>query len=259
VKGAVLVLALGAAGCSTTHALPHPPRLPAPAGACSIGVASLMDEAGVDHALDLRDYLRAHGPCRRVVAVLRPDDDGVDVVVTGKVAAQLTPMASPPVFAFGSQALGVGLGLAIAGAVLFGVAAANAPAADAKGFVNPGSRAQQKMLEQLGVVGLAVGGGVSGAGISLLIADNQAIREVSLDGRVDVEVSVLRQGHPVAELREHDEVTARGRHPPHRPEPRGLPAASGPLYREVMARVFEHIAARVADVLQAGDPAPVPR
>ncbi len=159
-------------------------------------------------------------------------------------------------FNFGAQALGIGLGLAIAGAVAYGVAAANAPAADSKGFVDPDSRTQQRLLQSLGVVGLAVGGGITGASIGLLVADAQAIREVTLEGRVDVAVTLLRKGRSLAEVREHDEVTARGRHPSNRPEPRGLPAAAGPLYREVMARVFEHIAARTADALQAGDPPP---
>jgi hypothetical protein len=231
--------------------LPHAARLPSPVAACSIGVASLMDEAGVDHALDLRDYLRAHGPCRKVKTVVSPEDDSVDLVITGKVNAQLTPDSLPPVMALASRTLGVGLGLAIAGAVLYSVAVISPPTPDSKGFVDPGSRATQKWMMGAGVVGLSVGGALSGGSIALMIADEQVIREVSLDGRIDVEVTLLRHGRPVDELREHDEVTARGKHPKGRPEPRGLPGASGPLYREVMARVFEHIAARAGDAIQA--------
>jgi hypothetical protein len=254
VRRAAIVLALVAAGCSSTHALPHPPRMPSPLGACSIGVASFMDEAGVDHALDLRDYLRAHGPCRRVTAVLGPDDDGADLVITGKVTAWLTPEPAPPLFFLGGRALAAGIGLAVAGAVLYSVAVLSPPAADSKGFVDPGSRATQKELIKAGVAGLSIGGVISGGSVALMVADAQSIREVSLDGRVDVEVTLLHQGRPVDELREHDEVTARGKHPASRPEPRTLPAASGPLYREVMARVFEHVAARAGDAIQALPP-----
>jgi hypothetical protein len=251
---ATLALSLAAAGCASTHTLLPPARLPSPQGACSLGVGSLLDEAGVDHALDLRDYLRAHGPCRRVTAVTSPDDEGVDVVITGKVLAQLTPAAIPPVFQLGTQGLGAGLGLAIAGAVAYGVAALVPPTVNGNGFVDPSSRAQQKTLEKLGVIGLGIGGVLTGGSIALMVGDAQGIREITLDARIDVEVSLLRRGQPVAELREHDEVSARGKHPANRPEPRSAPAAAGPLYREVMARVFEHIAARAADVIQGGEP-----
>ena len=257
-RSTALLLGLGVAACSTTHSLPDPARLPSPQGACSIGVASLMDQDGVDLALDLRDYLRVHGPCRRVTAVVSPEDDGVDVVITGKVTAQLKPGA-PPGLILGAGTLGAGLGLALSGAILYGVPALLPPKPDSKGFVDPSSRATQKTMEGLGVVGLGVGGGLSVAGLALMIIDGQLIREVSLDGSIDVEVRLLRQGRPVAELHEHDDVTARGSHPGDQPESRSLPAASGPLYREVMAHVFEHIAERAADEIQAGDHGQGPR
>jgi len=259
VRRTALILALGVMGCATTHQLAHPLRMPSGQGPCSIGVGALMDEAGVDHALDLRDYLRTHGPCRRVVVVMGGEDEGVDLAISGKVSARITPSAVPPVFQAGSQVLGGGLGLAIAGAVGYGVAALMPPTPDSMGFVNPDSRATQRALESAGIVGMAVGGALSAAAIALLITDDKAIREVSLDGQVDVELTLIRRGRPVAELREHDVVTARGRHPPKRPEPRSLPSAAGPLYREVMVRVFEHVAARAADVIQSGDQAPAPR
>jgi hypothetical protein len=251
-----LVAAVGALGCATTHELGHPARMPSGLGPCSIGVGALMDEAGVDHALDLRDYLRAHGPCRRVVAVMSPEDDSVDLAISGKLSALVTPSAASPVSQVSSRVLGVGLGLAVAGAVLYGVAILAPPAPDSMGFVNPDSRATQKGMETAGIAGLAVGGALSAVLIGLMVADSQAIRQVSLDGRVDVELTLIQKGRPVAELHEHDVVTARGKHPPRRPEPLSLPGASGPLYREVMARVFEHVAARAADAIQSADQAP---
>ncbi len=248
--------ALGTTGCATTHELAHPLRMPSGQGPCSIGVSALMDEAGVDHALDLRDYLRAHGPCRRVVAVMSPEDDSVDLAITGTLHAHVTPDDVPPVFQASSRLLGVGLGLAIVGAVLYGVAVAAPPTPDSMGFVNPGSRATQKGMETAGVAGLAVGGVISAGVISLMIADAQAIREVSLDGRVEVELTLIQKGRPVGEVHERDVVTAVGKHPASRPESRSLPGSAGPLYRELMARVFEHIAARAADAIQSAEQAP---
>ena len=253
-RRAVFALALSTTACSTTHSLQEASHLPSRQGACSIGVASLIDPAtGVDHALDLRDYLRTHGPCRRVTAVLSPDDDGVDMVITGKVTAQLSPQVAPPGMMLGAGLAGAGIGVALAGVACYTANAIGPPKPDSNGFISPSARASQKSLNGLGALGLAVGGGLTVAGISLMVIDAEAIREVSLDGRVDVEVSMLRKGRPVAELHEHDDVTARGSAADGQPESRSMPAASGPLYREVMARVFEHIAARVTDEIQTGD------
>ena len=145
----IVLFGLFAGGCATSHALPHPSQVPpAPAG-CAIGVGPLMDNEGVDLALDLRDYLRAHGPCRTVVAVTSTDDENVDLVVSGRATAHLTP-GGTPVSAVGARVLGVGLGVAIVGAIVYGVAASTNPTTDANGFVDPTSRKLQQQLKGIG-------------------------------------------------------------------------------------------------------------
>jgi hypothetical protein len=252
----VLPLALAAAGCATTHALPHPPRMPAARAGCTIGVAPLPDEQGVDHALDLRDYLREHGPCKTVRAVTSQDDDTVDVVVAGKVTAQLNPGGTPGSTA-AAGVLGAGLGALIGGAVGLTIVAKD-PTPDANGFVSPSERNSQTMMRGLGKALIGAGAGVAAAGLAGLIVEGTVTRPISLSGRVDVDVTLLRKGAVAGQLHEHDEVTARGKHPSGRPEGRDLPAATGPLYREIMARVYEHIAARVADALDGERPSPGP-
>ena len=72
---------------------------------------------------------------------------------------------------------------------------------------------------------------------------------MTLDGRVEVDVTLTAKGRPPTQFQLQDLVTVRAKFPPDRPETRDSPAAKGPLYREVMANVFEHIAVRIGETL----------
>lgn len=242
--------ALACTACSTTHTLHVSANTSSPApqqrSGCSIGVGSFTDEEGVDHALDLRDHLRRRGPCARVIVVSSEHAD-VDVVVTGRVRATLTPDLQPAGVTVSNLGLGFGLGSVIVGSVLLGVA--KEPRRDTMGFVNPSDRASYNTMRDAGT-GLLVGGIVLATlAAGGLVIDSTVTREMKLDARVDAEVKLSRDGRAFDEMKLHDHVVVRGRHPRGRPEGRDSYAAFGPLVRETMEHIFEHIAARLGEAV----------
>jgi hypothetical protein len=250
----VFVIAAGLApACATSHELDAPARMPVSQANCRIGVARFADENGVDHALDLRDFLREHGPCASVFAVSSTTAD-LDVVVSGTVQAKLTPEDTPAGVMVGAVAAGAGLGAALVGVVF--VSVGSEPSPDAAGFVDPGKLSTYHTFNDLGTVLLLGGAGMAMAAVIEGVVDKRAIRDIKLHAEIDADVVFSRDGHAIDHLKLHDDVAARGRHPGGRPEERGDFAAHGPLYRDAMTRVFEYVAARVGD-LQAGRPTQV--
>jgi hypothetical protein len=245
-------------GCSTTHTLaPAPTASGTTAQRCSIGVASLRDEDGIDHALDLRDRLRSRGPCRTVVAVAATDAEGVDVVVGGKVDARVEPDLVRPAATAATVGLGIGAAAVAAGGVL--LLTASTPQPDAQGFVSPSDRRSHDLSTGLGT-GLLVGGAaLAGLSFGGFVVESTAVREIALKARIDADVTMWRGGREVDKVSLHDDVVVRARHPHGRVEDRNTPAAHGPLYRIAMEHVLDHIASRVADVVEQEDAHAAPR
>lgn len=256
-SGPIAALALAAialGGCSTQHRLPRTYASATPSAACTVGVYRFVDNLGFDHALDLRDHLRAHGPCRKVIIASGVDDERADVIVSGTVRSPATPDAEPGGMKAGSTVLALGLGALIGGIVVKSVS--SEPEPDSRGLVNPGERSRYDTLDALGT-GLLVGGGITGSlGAGTMVLDSVVVRDMVLDANVDAEVQVWRGGTSVATWPLLDKVKVRARQASGRPESRSSFAAHGPLYREVLTRVYEHVAARVADVVAARGPAP---
>ncbi len=252
--GALALAALALGGCSTQHRLPRAYSSATPTGACTIGVHRFVDNLGVDHALDLRDHLRAHGPCRNVIIASGTDDERADVIVSGTVRSPATPDPEPGGMKAGSTVLGLGLGALIAGVVIKAVV--SEPKADSRGLVSPDERRTYDTLQDLGT-GLLVGGGITGTvGAGTMVLDGVVVRDMVLDATVDAEVQVWRGGVSVGTWSLLDKVKVRGRQASGRSESRTSFAAHGPLYREVLARVYDHVAARVTDLVAGRDPRP---
>jgi hypothetical protein len=212
---------------------------------CSVGVGRIVDDEGVDFALDLRDYLRVRGPCRDVRLVVDAASDQTDLVVSGRLGGGRVLGPTPEHSA--------GVALIIAGGVGGGVTAGAFLLVGVLGQPNATQSAGQQQSDQktfdtlttVGLVAGAVGLAVVATGVVLLV-DNGGAKEMKADP-LDAELEITRGGDTVARLELRDTAMARGasveRTPTHA---RGDEFA--PLSRVVPERVFEHVAAKLDEL-----------
>jgi hypothetical protein len=240
-------LAIAATACSSSHTIAVPTSLPEPKSVCTIGVGRFVDDTGLDLGVDLRDYLRAHGPCRTVVLVSSDDDDRPDVIVRGSARAQMTRDIVPAGMWVGSAGTGAGLGLLLVAGIFVGVAGAT----NCSNTTNPGEcRSTNDTLKSMGGVSAYVGAGLAAVGVTTMVLDYASFREMKLTGTVEADVDIERDGGSIARWTSKDEVVSRGSHPSGRPESRDSLEAAGPLYPEFFAGIFGDIASRLDDTVR---------
>ena len=266
VLGAATALVCGCGGplidgyqepSSTGHVLSVDAPAPA-AGACTIGVAHFTDDTGLDLGVDLRSYLRDHGPCRDVLLVSDANDPRADVVVSGDAR---TKMMREPITAeanWGAILTGVGLGSALGG----GIMAAIATGSDCSGdTADPaGCQSTNDTMSKIGVTMAEVGLAAAVVGVSMFVIDSAATRKMKVFGTIEADVDVERDGSSLSRWTAKDSVVSRGRHPHGRPEGRDTVEATGPLYPEFYTGIFGDIATKLDELVRDLPPrAPAPK
>ena len=233
-------------GCATSHTLEPPASLPQPGAACTIGVARFGDDTGLDFGVDLRDYLRAHGPCRSVILVSGDEGDAADFVVSGSARAKLTRDPIPAGESMGAIFTGIGGGLLLAG----GIFAAVGKEPDPKEPNYSDLKSSYDAMSTVKNVALVSGAVFAGAGILSLIIDSSSVREMKMIGTIEADLEIRRAGSSVARWTVKDEVVSRGQHPAGRPESRESVEAGGLLYPEFFGRIFENVATKLDEVVR---------
>lgn len=239
--GALLLLApsLLVFGCahSTYHELASPPSLPSPDRACTVGIARFADDAGVDFAPELRDYLGQHGPCRTVLMVTDPGDDRADAVVSGSVKYGSDDMGTvlrpgdtpqgaawPLVFGESFVAITPGAALTIGGAA-----------------------SNDSTVTAIGAGILGVGLFVASIGIFDAV-DNGGRRELA--AKLTADVDITRKQGGVDHVTFNDDLAVRMK--PTQQVPTGDPSLRVASFQPaLLERVFEHVASRLGDDLAA--------
>ena len=231
-------------GCSHTsqHSLEAPAQWSASETRrpCSVGVARVVDEQGVNFALDLRDFLRESGPCRDVRVVSDPTSDQAEYVVSGHFRGKLEPTFTPERL--------TGTGAATAGAVglVIGTELIFIP----RLFPNPTASAasNSKTNSEFGKVGITIDvvSGVVLLGGLVALLHNRGVHQIDAPA-LEADIEITRGSDTAARLVLRDTVEARAA-PLQRTKPHNLVDYYAAIQREVVRRVFEHVAAKLDEL-----------
>ena len=248
-----LALAVAAAALGCQHTTEH--SLPSLSGAlvqraCSIGVARVSDAEGINFAIDLRDYLRAHGPCTDVRVVGDAETDQADLVVSARLGGSRTLGSTPEMRRATLAFIAGGLtgGLAVTFFIVSAVLTPNPPYSTAADI-----HSAQQTINAVGAVVGAIALATLGAGVYAVVDNGGAVEMRGEPLQADVEIT--RGGDTVARLDLRDTVAARANSPSRTPvHARGDEYA--PLQRDLLDRVFEHIAAKLDELVSTTPPRP---
>jgi hypothetical protein len=246
---AATALTCGAAlGCVHIDSAPldMPPSLPEPTRDCTIGVGRIADTEGADLGFDARDYLKDHGPCKKVISAKGADDPRADYVVRGTGGGRWMDDPNDPLAWTGGMGIGLG-GIGLLGAGLTALLA-GLPAYDSNNNPIPNSQTNPGLFQAMTPVA-EVSLGVIAAGAILLLVD---AAQVHSHGFVNGNFAVTQHGQPLTSMsmiNSTNVVTGKGG---------STDEAHARQYSLLMEPIYANLAFHLDETVKAHPPTPAP-